>query len=101
MIVSADPSVIEEWKWNVPVWSSNGIICTGETYTKAVKLTFARGASLPDPESIFNASLEGNARRAIDFPEGGQVNENAVRALILAAIRLNATKTPSAPKSAA
>jgi hypothetical protein len=101
VIVSADPSVIEEWKWNVPVWSSNGIICTGETYKNAVKLTFARGASLPDPQGIFNASLEGNARRAIDFAESAQVNENALRALILAAIRLNAMKTPRSPKSAA
>jgi hypothetical protein len=100
-ILNSSPSVIEEWKWNVPVWSSSGIICTGETYKKAVKLTFARGASLPDPESIFNSSLEGNTRRAIDFSEGSQVNENALRALVLAAISLNVSKAPGTPKSAA
>jgi hypothetical protein len=101
VILSASPSVIEEWKWNVPVWSSDGIICTGETYKRAVKLTFAKGASLPDPEGLFNSSLEGNARRAIDFPEGGQVNEQALRALVLAAISLGGGKALRAPKSAA
>jgi hypothetical protein len=101
VILSASPSVVEEWKWNVPVWSSSGIICTGEAYKKAVKLTFAKGASLPDPESIFNSSLEGNARRAIDITEGGQVNESALRAMVLAAIEKNSAKAPRASKSAA
>jgi hypothetical protein len=87
IILSADASVIEEWKWNTPVWSSGGIICTGETYKKAVKLTFAKGASLPDPAGLFNSSLDGNVRRAIDFPEGAQVDEAALRALVLAACR--------------
>ena len=100
VILSAGPSVVEEWKWNVPVWSSSGIICTGETYKKAVKLTFANGASLPDPEGIFNSSLEGKTRRAIDFQEVGHVNESALRALVLAAININATKAPRTAKSA-
>ena len=101
VILSASPSVVEEWKWNVPVWSSSGIICTGETYKRAVKLTFAKGASLPDPESIFNSSLEGNARRAIDITEGGQINESALRAMVLAAIQQNSAKAPRTSKSAA
>jgi hypothetical protein len=89
LIKEADPDVVEEWKWNVPVWSHDGIICTGETYKKAVKLTFAKGASLKDPARLFNASLEGNTRRAIDFPEGGKVDEKAFQALIRAAVALN------------
>jgi hypothetical protein len=100
-IKSADPAIVEEWKWNVPVWSCSGIICTGETYKKAVKLTFPKGASLPDPLNLFNSSLEGNTRRAIDFPEGGNIEEKALRALIQAAIALNKSTTSSRPKSAA
>jgi hypothetical protein len=90
LIKQADPGVIEEWKWSVPVWSHNGIICTAETYKKAVKLTFAKGASLPDPAGLFNSSLEGNVRRAIDFHEGDKVNEKALKALIRAAVEMNA-----------
>src|SRR5690242_11341730 len=75
LIQEADPEVVEEWKWNVPVWSHDGIICTGETYKKVVKLTFAKGASLADPAGLFNSSLEGNTRRAIDFHEGEQIRE--------------------------
>jgi hypothetical protein len=89
LIRGADPEIAEEWKWNTPVWSCGGIICTGETYKKAVKLTFARGASLADPSQLFNSSLDGNVRRAIDFPEGGRINEAALRALIRAAVALN------------
>ena len=89
VICAADPGVTEEWKWNVPVWSCSGILCTGETYKKAVKLTFARGASLPDPARLFNSSLEGNLRRAIDFPEGATVNAAALAALVRAAAALN------------
>jgi len=89
VILSADPSIVEEWKWEVPVWSSAGIICTGESYKKAVKLTFSKGASLPDPSKLFNASLEGNTRRAIDFTEGAKVNEKALKALIVEAVKLN------------
>jgi hypothetical protein len=86
VILSASPNITEEWKWNVPVWSAGGIICTGETYKKTVKLTFAKGASLPDPERLFNSSLDGNVRRAIDFAEGAKVNERAIRSLIQAAV---------------
>jgi hypothetical protein len=89
VIVEADPTVVEEWKWNTPVWSSHGIICTGETYKKAVKLTFAKGASLPDPSKLFNSSLDGNVRRAIDFPEGCSVDGKALAVLIRAAVALN------------
>jgi hypothetical protein len=89
VILSADPEIAEEWKWNVPVWSCNGVLCTGETYQKAVKLTFAKGASLDDPCKLFNSSLDGNVRRAIDFPEGAEINEAALRALIQAAVALN------------
>jgi hypothetical protein len=98
VIRSADPEVVEEWKWNVPVWSSSGVLCTGETYKKAVKLTFAKGASLDDPFKLFNSSLEGNVRRAIDFPEGAQINEAALKALIQAAVALN--KSAAAGKKA-
>lgn len=85
-----DPEVVEEWKWRgVPVWSHAGIICTGETYKNAVKLTFAKGASLEDPSALFNASLEGNLRRAVDFHEGDEVDEEALGALVRAAMKLN------------
>ncbi len=90
VITRTDPEVIEEWKWRgVPVWSHAGIICTGETYKAAVKMTFAKGASLPDPSGLFNASLEGNTRRAIDFHDGDVVDEEALAALIQAAVELN------------
>ncbi len=93
IIKQADPQIVEEWKWRgVPVWSHDGIICTGETYKSAVKLTFAKGASLEDPKGLFNASLEGNTRRAIDIHEGEKINEAALKALIRAAIALNGTK---------
>lgn len=93
LIHAADPEVVEEWKWSVPVWSHGGIICTGEVYKQAVKMTFPKGASVPDPAGLFNASLEGNARRAIDFREGDKVNEKALKALILAAVAVNQAKT--------
>ena len=90
IIKAADPDVVETWKWRgVPVWEHDGIICTGETYKAVVKMTFAKGASLPDPSKLFNASLEGNTRRAIDFAEGAKVNEKALAALIKAAVALN------------
>jgi hypothetical protein len=89
LIKQADPEVVEEWKWRVPVWSHGGIICTGETYKAAVKLTFAKGASLEDPSGLFNSSLDGNVRRAIDFHKGEAIDEDAFRALIRAAVRLN------------
>lgn len=93
LIRQADPDVVEEWKWRgVPVWYHNGIICTGETYKEAVKLTFHKGAALSDPSGLFNASLEGNARRAIDIHEGQEVNEAAFIALIHAAIAANVAK---------
>jgi hypothetical protein len=92
LIKQADPQVVEEWKWGIPVWSHNGIICTGETYKKAVKLTFAKGAFLDDPAGLFNSSLEGRLRRAIDFREGGKVNEKELKTLIRAAAALNASK---------
>lgn len=89
VIRSASGDIVEEWKWNVPVWSCDGILCTGEAYKKAVKLTFPKGASLADPAGLFNASLEGNARRAIDFAEGSAIDEPALQALIRAAIAAN------------
>jgi hypothetical protein len=89
LIKQADPEVVEEWKWNVPVWSHDGLICTGESYKSAVKLTFAKGASLKDPSKLFNSSLEGNTRRAIDFHAGDEVDEAAFKALIRAAATLN------------
>ena len=93
VIKEADPEVIEEWKWRgVPVWEHAGIICTGETYKSVVKLTFANGASLDDPSRLFNSSLEGNMRRAIDIPEGGKIDEKALKALIRAAVALNVSK---------
>ena len=99
LICQADPDVVEEWKWRgVPVWSHAGIICTGETYKQVVKLTFAKGASLEDPSGLFNASLEGNTRRAIDLHEGDTLDERALKALILAAVALN-TSTRAAARS--
>jgi hypothetical protein len=89
LIKQADPEVVEEWKWSVPVWSHAGIICTGETYKKVVKMTFAKGASLDDPSGLFNASLEGNTRRAIDLHEGDKIDEKALKTLIRAAVALN------------
>ncbi|MDR7136052.1 hypothetical protein J2X06_003270 [Lysobacter niastensis] len=90
LIQQADPEVVEEWKWRgVPVWSHAGIICTGETYKSAVKMTFAKGASLEDPSRLFNSSLDGNTRRAIDFHEGDRIDEDALKALIRAAVALN------------
>ena len=90
LVKEADPDVVEEWKWRgVPVWSHDGIICTGETYKTVVKMTFARGASLDDPSGLFNSSLEGNTRRAIDFREGEKIDELALKALVQAAVALN------------
>ena len=90
LILEADPGMTEEWKWmGTPVWSHNGIICTGESYTKVVKLTFARGATIPDPSRLFNSSLEGNTRRAIDIHEGEKVNARAFKALVKAAVARN------------
>ena len=96
LINQADPEVVEEWKWRgVPVWSHAGIICTGETYKAVVKLTFAKGASLEDPSGLFNSSLEGNTRRAIDIHEGDKIDEKALKALIRAAVTLNNSKAQS------
>jgi hypothetical protein len=96
LIKQADPDVVEEWKWRgVPVWEHDGIICTGETYKNVVKMTFAKGASLDDPSRLFNSSLEGNTRRAIDFPEGAKINEKALKTLIRAAVNLNKAKGKS------
>jgi hypothetical protein len=93
LIKEADPEVVEEWKWRgVPVWSHDGLICTGETYKNVVKMTFAKGAALQDPSGLFNASLERNTRRAIDFHEGAKINEAALKALIRAAVTLNKSK---------
>jgi hypothetical protein len=89
LILEADPEMTEEWKWNGPVWSHHGIICTGEVYKKAVKLTFARGATVPDPSRLFNSSLEGNTRRAIDIHEGKTVDADAFKALVKAAVAQN------------
>lgn len=100
LIEQADPDVVEEWKWRgVPVWSHDGIICTGETYKNVVKMTFAKGASLDDPSGLFNASLEGNTRRAIDFHEGDAIDANALKALIRAAVAANASKRKSVGRS--
>ena len=92
LILAADPGMTEEWKWAVPVWSHHGIVCTGEAYKKAVKLTFAKGASLPDPAGLFNSSLEGNTRRAIDIHEGEEVDARAFKALVKAAVAHNKAK---------
>ncbi len=99
LILEAAPDAVEEWKWRgTPVWSQDGIICTGESYKKVVKLTFARGAMLPDPAGLFNSSLEGNTRRAIDIPEGEKVDPRAFKALVKAAVELNGSKKSSAKK---
>ncbi len=99
LIKQADPGVLEEWKWmGTPVWSHDGIICTGESYKKVVKLTFAKGAFLKDPTHLFNSSLEGNLRRAIDIPEGVELNEAAFKKLVLEAIALNSSKAKTAKK---
>lgn len=92
LIKQADPAVVEEWKWAVPVWSHDGIICTGESYKNVVKLTFANGARMKDPKKLFNSSLEGNVRRAIDFHKGDKVDESAFKALIREAAALNTSK---------
>jgi len=89
LVKEADPEVVEEWKWSVPVWSHDGLICTGETYKNAVKMTFAKGAALKDPADLFNSSLEGNTRRAIDFHEGEKIAEEALKILVRAAVTLN------------
>src|ERR1700753_315582 len=99
VIRAADPDVVEEWKWRgVPVFEHDGIICTGETYKEVVKLTFAKGAALPDPAKLFNSSLDGNARRAIDIRKGEKLNERALKALIKAAVELNQSKTKKPAK---
>jgi hypothetical protein len=98
LIKEADPDVVEEWKWRgVPVWEHDGIICTGETYKAVVKMTFAKGAALDDPAGLFNSSLDGNVRRAIDIREGETINEKALKALIRAAVELNASKARKKP----
>jgi hypothetical protein len=93
LILEADPAMTEDWKWTVPVWSHHGIVCTGEAYKKVVKLTFARGATIPDPSRLFNSSLEGNTRRAIDIHEGEKVDAGAFKALIKAAVARNSLPT--------
>jgi hypothetical protein len=96
LIKEADPDVVEEWKWRgVPVWSHDGLICTGETYKTVVKMTFAKGAALPDPSGLFNSSLEGNTRRAIDFHEGEKIDEKALKTLVRAAVTLNKSNVRS------
>ncbi|MGP8173876.1 MAG: DUF1801 domain-containing protein [Terracidiphilus sp.] len=97
LIQQADPEVVEEWKWETPLWSHGGIICTGETYKSVVKMTFARDAFLDDPSGLFNSSLEGRVRRAIDFREGDEVNEKALKTLIRAAVALNTSSASSHP----
>lgn len=97
LIRSADPGVVEEWKWNTPVWSCAGIVCTGETYKKVVKLTFAKGASLADPKRLFNASLDGRTRRAIDFSEAAPLDDEALTALVRAAVALNQSSAAGKP----
>lgn len=99
LITQADPDVVEEWKWRgVPVWSHAGILCTGETYKAVVKLTFGKGAALPDPSGLFNSSLDGNTRRAIDIREGDEIDEEALKALIRAAVVLNTARPSSAAR---
>ena len=96
LVKEADPEVVEEWKWRgVPVWSHDGLICTGETYKNVVKMTFAKGAALKDPSRLFNSSLEGNTRRAIDFREGEKIDEKALKTLVRAAVTLNKSKAES------
>ena len=100
LIKEADPEVVEEWKWRgVPVWSHDGVICTGETYKNVVKMTFAKGAALKDPLGLFNSSLDGNTRRAIDFHEGQKIDEEALKTLVRAAVTLNKSKAPSGLRS--
>ena len=102
LVKQADPEVVEEWKWRgVPVWSHDGIICTGETYKSVVKMTFAKGAALADPAGLFNSSLEGNVRRAIDLREDDEIDEQALKALIRAAVALNQSKVKKKPVRAA
>ena len=96
LVKEADPEVVEEWKWRgVPVWSHDGLICTGETYKNVVKMTFAKGAALKDPSGVFNSSLDGNTRRAIDFHEGAKIDERALKTLVRAAVSLNKSKAKS------
>ena len=95
LVKEADPEVVEEWKWRVPVWSHNGLICTGETYKSVVKMTFAKGAALEDPSGLFNSSLDGNTRRAIDFHEGEKIDEEALKTLVRAAVTLNKSTAQS------
>ena len=95
LVKEADPEVVEEWKWEVPVWSHDGLICTGETYKSTVKMTFAKGAALKDPSGLFNSSLDGNTRRAIDFREGEKIDEKALKMLVRAAVTLNKSKARS------
>jgi hypothetical protein len=95
LVKEADAEVVEEWKWNVPVWSHDGLICTGESYKNVVKMTFAKGAALKDPARVFNSSLAGNTRRAIDFREGEKINEEALKNLVRAAVTLNRSKAKS------
>ena len=99
LILEADPGMTEEWKWKTPVWSHDGIVCTGEAYKQTVKLTFARGASVPDPSRLFNASLEGNTRRAIDIREGEKVNSRAFKALVKAAVARNSSPAKTRAKT--
>lgn len=101
LIREADPEVVEEWKWDVPVWSHDGILCTGETYKSVVKMTFAKGASLADPSRLFNSSLQGNTRRAIDIREGEAIDAKALKALIRAAVALNRSKPKRASRGSA
>jgi hypothetical protein len=102
LIKQADPEVVEEWKWRgVPVWSHDGLICTGETYKNVVKMTFAKGAALKDPSGLFNSSLDGNTRRAIDLYEGEKIDEEALKALIRAAVTLNVSRAPTADRAEA
>src|SRR5256885_11080043 len=100
LIKAADPDVVEEWKWGVPVWSHDGVICTGETYKSAVKLTFAKGASLKDPAKLLNSSLDGNVRRAIDIHEGEEIDESAFKALVRQAVALNSSGKSKPSKKA-
>jgi hypothetical protein len=96
LVKEADPDIVEEWKWRgVPTWEHDGIICTGETYKSVVKMTFAKGASLEDPSGLFNSSLDGNTRRAVDFQEGEKINEKALKTLVRAAVALNESKAKS------
>jgi len=98
LIKEADPGIVEEWKWGTPVWSANGIVCTGETYKKVVKMTFAKGASLKDPARLFNSSLEGKVRRAIDIHEGETIDARALKSLIREAVALNGAGRKAAPR---